>query len=426
MSVLQRIWRDYWLLSVFDKAITIVVGIGASAFMTRYLGVTHRGEYAYVVQISAIAALILNLGLGQSYGYFFRKYGGKVRDQMLSLFVAQCAMYCILAACLVAALPSNDTVLYTCILTPMAIVFSQMSAATTVEDFRLKIVVHILNGVAKLLVYGTLFLGVDVFGPKVLWAVATTAAIDLVMALIFVISGKRRPRLSALSWSFIREAIGFSWIPMINALLVTLNYSVDIVILRFLGSDLDLSLYAVAAGIVTYVWLVPDACRDVLVAKVARSDSLGSVNLSIRVATLAVLLVIAVFALVGKSVLFLLYGQEFTTAYLVTVVLLVGGVSMVFFKTIGVLVVAQGRPWVNFLVLCASVILNAIGNFMLIPIWGMYGSAIASVASYSLCGILMLVYYSRKERQSLRHILTPTRADAVRLVSVFRKGGVAQ
>ena len=56
-------------------------------------------------------------------------------------------------------------------------------------------------------------------------------------------------------------------------------------------------------------------------------------------------------------------------------------------KLIGPLFIAKGKQRFYFYVLLSSVISNIVLNFLLIPIWGKEGAAIASIISYSISGI---------------------------------------
>lgn len=74
---------------------------------------------------------------------------------------------------------------------------------------------------------------------------------------------------------------------------------------------------------------------------------------------------------------------------------------MIFYKMIGTVLLTEGKRWVYFLTLLVSALINCIGNILLIPEYGMYGSAFSSVISYSVCGLAFLVYFAKVKNISL-------------------------
>ena len=68
---------------------------------------------------------------------------------------------------------------------------------------------------------------------------------------------------------------------------------------------------------------------------------------------------------------------------------------MSLYKLLGVVLVSQGKRMVHFISLAVSAIVNIILNALLIPQIGMYGAGIASVCSYTICGMILLIYFCK-------------------------------
>ena len=137
---------------------------------------------------------------------------------------------------------------------------------------------------------------------------------------------------------------------------------------------------------INYVWLIPNAFKEVLISKIAKSDSNDQISFSCRISLLITLICLIGFAIVGRKVVGIVFGVDFIECYLVTLVLFIGAFSMIFFKMLGVAFVAEGRQKEYFIILMISVIVNLVLNFLLIPIWRMYGAAF-------VCGIAFLCRY---------------------------------
>lgn len=120
----------------------------------------------------------------------------------------------------------------------------------------------------------------------------------------------------------------------------------------------------------------------------------------------------------GKLILHSLYGVEFVDAFKVTLLLSLGSISMVYYKMIGVVLLSEGKRWIYFIVLLMSVTANTIGNLKLIPLYGMYGAALSSIISYSICGISLLIYFCWDNKMPLKEMVMIKKSEIYKL---FRK-----
>ena len=66
---------------------------------------------------------------------------------------------------------------------------------------------------------------------------------------------------------------------------------------------------------------------------------------------------------------------------------------MIAFKLIHPIYVNNGKAKIIIYLLSISVIVNIISSWILIPNWGAFGAATASVISYTICGILFFVKF---------------------------------
>lgn len=413
----KYILKNDYILNLFNKIYSIVIAILSSSFITRYLGVYLKGEYSYILQVVNVLVLILNFGFYQSYSYNYRKYGQEIFRKYICIFLFQFVIYILISIFLIIYF---NNYLYTLILilVPFNVLKLQMENVMIVENIRLKIKINMFNITISMLMYGfMLFFG----NRKLIYPILAIILIDLISIFIYLKKMNYIPKFKDIDISFLREILLFGYLPMLTNLLVTLNYSVDIFFLRNFGYPIELSLYSTAAGIVNYIWLIPDTFKDVLFSRVARKDSQDSVVLSVKLSLSAVIIVIFVFIIFGKLAIKILYGIEFIESYSVTIILFIGAISMIFFKIFGVVFLAEGKRWFFFISLFISVVLNVILNLLLIPLFDMLGAAIASVFSYSICGLLFLIYYSKTKNISINKIIILTFKDITYLKNLIKQ-----
>ena len=398
--MLKKYLKSNYLLNITNKLYTCLIGVATTAFITRYLGLDFKGEYGFILQIVNLLKIVLDLGINQSYSYFYKKNDGNVLKVFLDLYVVQLLIYSLICFPLAGLFRSDETLLGVFILIPMGVMCRQLESTIAVEKIRLKIIMHMVNATLKLLLAAAIFLSRDILGIHIIYAVLITFLIDFLTVIVYMIALRMKPSIR-LDWRFVKKILTYSWLPMLTFVLSTINYSVDVFFLKHFGIPEELSIYTTASGIINYVWLIPDAFKEVLVSKVVRTNDVKPVNRALQMSLLCILVISIGFLLGGRLFIKLLYGADFLPSYGIVLILIFGCFSMVFFKIIGVLMLAEGRRLFFFLTLLSSAIINVIGNALAVPKFGMYGAAWVSVASYSLCGLFFLIHYMKIKNVNL-------------------------
>jgi O-antigen/teichoic acid export membrane protein len=92
----------------------------------------------------------------------------------------------------------------------------------------------------------------------------------------------------------------------------------------------------------------------------------------------------------------ILYGKEFTPAFNLMSLLIIGIIPFSIPRIIASLFAARGNFKISFLVSVYGFIISTILYFTLIPLWGLYGGAIASSISYIFISIIAEIWFCRK------------------------------
>ena len=193
---------------------------------------------------------------------------------------------------------------------------------------------------------------------------------------------------------------------MMVALLLNLNYKMDIIMIRHFGTATVVSIYSVAVGVADYLWLIPDSFKEVLFSKAAFKDKTDSFNISLKISVIFTSMASLVLLCIGKWAIPFLYGAEFFESYSVMAILLIGIPFMSVFKILSPLYVTQGDTRTYLMNLLCGIICNVILNAILIPKVGIMGAAVATVVSQISCGIYALGHYATKNHVPLKKIFT--------------------
>lgn len=415
MEKIKKILNNDYTLSVAVQLFTAVIGIVSSAFCTRFLGVRYKGDYNYITQISNIVVLILNMGIYQSYSYNYKKYGPSILKKYIDICFFQFFILLIVSGILI--ITTNDILIsLIAISVPFSIIRLQFGNIVLIEKIRLSFLLTVLTSVIQTICYIVLFYCVT---PGIIYVVGITIIMNIISVIAFVICLRVIPQIWNIDFTFFKSVLRFGIIPMLSAFLSTINYRIDIIFLKHIGLPDELSYYSLATGLISYVWMIPDAFKSVLYSKSGKKFDRENILFSSQVSSVFIIVCLAGFAVLGKFLLGLLYGDEFVPSYGVTMLLIVGAFSMSFFKITGVVLISQGRRIAHFVSLAISATVNVILNFLLIPSIGMYGAAIASVCSYTICGLILLIYFCKLYNMNAIWFIIPSKETLKTIKQVF-------
>ena len=106
------------------------------------------------------------------------------------------------------------------------------------------------------------------------------------------------------------------------------------------------------------------------------------------------LIIIAIgFCIFGKWFINCFYGSAYITSYQVTLILFIGDLFICIYKVIHPLLIADGKQTTVLKYLIIAVMINFIMNIILIPIFNIFGAALASVGSYFVTGVLFYIHF---------------------------------
>jgi len=399
---------------------TIVFGLISATLVARYLGPNGRGDYAVIVGFSSILFSILNFGVSNYYARERRDIGSSIAYSYGLYFLL---IFVIIFSCgLLWNLSSDGNNLYAMgtILASFSLLRMQTQSVLLVEDLRGATRAAILGAASE----SSFILICYLFFDK--YVVLAVCALVTKELIIFVASWRRLrlyPGERRKIWPIGANLVGGRNVKEIAfafvlSALITINYKIDAVIMSALDIPAyKIGIYAVGVAIAEYLWILSDIFKDVQVSRTARgSDSQGVVR-SVRMAIVLTLAAYLSFIAVGWVVVPFVFGPEFLESYLVTLWMLGATIFMVPCKIIGVYYISIGRfePYVKTMV--AAVFVNVTLNFILIPFLGIYGAVVASIVSYFLAGMCIMVDFGKMSSIKLGEIMVLRKEDVDRIHS---------
>ena len=385
MRLLKRIFTNDYAFSFINKITSVLVGIITSALINRYLGPEGKGQYAYIINIVNLVVIAGNFGFYQSYPKSKRSNMPNIKEKYVDVFFTQFILYLFAGIILSLFMQGNSLYIAALFLVPIQVLTAQFGMVALVEfiNFRQKLqfATTFLNLLLTCLIY--------IFAPKhVLFIMGMLFIKDVFFIIMYLVKIKYVPHPFRVEKQFLIMLFKFGFVAVISAFLLTLNYKADVIMLKMFVDDAQIGLYSVGVALAEYVWLIPDAFKEVLFARTAKDDAIDEIMASIRINLFISAVIIVGLVLLGKPFISFMYGIDFIDSYPVTCIIMCGVPAMVLYKMTTSLYVANGKQMFYLATLAISAVSNIVLNLVFIPMMGKLGAAVASAISYNLCGLI--------------------------------------
>ncbi|MBE7022996.1 MAG: hypothetical protein E7412_00850 [Ruminococcaceae bacterium] len=418
-GAIKSLVKNDYVVSVICKILGVVVAVAYSALLARYLGPSIKGEIAYITGIVSIFSIVLTIGVHQAYPYYKKRDTiGDVKHYFMNAVLLLFGIYSIisLAICIFCI---KNSVLIICILLSLISAYKRIVSYVYLVEAGGKrnvtmLVIHIVQVVYILI----LFLTTE---SNFLLGISVVAFQDVVLAVVYTKKIRFRFGIKYLKGNFLVKLVAYGIVPMISLLASTLNYRIDILMLRGFNNITiaSVGIYSVGVAIAEEVLLIPEAIKEILLSKLAKGANDEAVATVMRLCFPICLLMFAGLACCGWWLINIFYGEAYLEAYPVLVITMIGVTAIMFYKMIATYNIVNKKQNFNLIVLLSSITVNVIANFILIPRLNIAGAAIATVISYIYCAVVFLMYFSRRSGIKIRNMVFMTRQDILTLKNLF-------
>ncbi len=419
-SKIKKIFKNSYSLSVISKVFGVLVGFIFTIFQARYLGAEIKGQVATVNSIIGITSIVFGFGIYHAYPYFKRNSETDILPVFMKISLFMLAVYASIAAAILIIFRLPAKYIAVLILTPRLTFDKIVSYITLIGVPNKRNITDMVVVFLELVLLIILWIFAP---PSFIIGVFVITIKDIVKAILFTGWWRKKIFVSSESmWVWLPKLIKFGFFPMLSLLMTTLNYRLDVLMLDGRVTDAAIGIYSVGVQVAERIWMIPDAMKGVMVSHIAKGKGPKETAYVIRISNAACLLLAVAITAVGKPLIDIVFGAEYNGAYQVTLILLAGVFSMIYYKLIAAYNIAMGKQVVSFILLGIGVVCNVIANLILIPLIGIYGAGIASVISYTICSILFIVYFCRTTKIPFRSMIIITRSDMKKLKAKFGKG----
>jgi O-antigen/teichoic acid export membrane protein len=389
------------LVQVGARAIGWGIGIVTVSLTARTLHPTGYGVYNGVSSYVALFATFTDLGFSTAATQRMAAEPERESQWLGALAGTRTAMSLIAFAVCAASVPlfltsahHSHLVAY---ITMSTILTTGAAALMAVFQSRLRAGLVMSINVAQYVVWLGVVFGLARSNGSVVAFVAANAALVAVAASVQL---QITRKLARVAW---REGLRL-WRPLIRvavplgvaSVMITIYWQVDSVLLLQISGPRESGIYGAAYGFLSPLGFLPAAVMSsffpVLSAVYGRDPERARRLVQICADSMAVIalpVLAGSIALSGK-IIHLMYGDAFSRSAGVLPILMIAFVSICFGTLAGFLAPVLGLQWRLALYSAIGAVANVALNLVLIPSYGAYGSAWATVATEILTMVLML------------------------------------
>ena len=383
-----------WLFGqrVFKLVISFIVNI----YMIRYLGPTNFGLLSYAISFAGIFTAISTLGLDSIIVRELVNYPSK-RDELLGstfylkLFGAFLSIIFIGITLLITSEEGFTSILI------LIISSSVLFQTLNIVDFYFQAKVEIKNSaIAQFigLIISSLFKVVLILLKAQLIYFAFAFTLEFFLISIGFVTVYKFKKLNLFKWRFNKSLalnlIKDSWPLILSGLVIAIYMKIDQVMIKNILSDTEVGYYAAAVRISESWYFIPMAICTSLFPSIINAKKINSILYMNRMQKLYDILTWFAVAVAVPITLFstfivgILFGQEYISSAPVLTIYIWAGLPVSLGVASSQFLVNENLTKISFSRTLIGMIVNVILNFIFIPIYGIIGSALATLISYSL------------------------------------------
>lgn len=399
-NVQNVIKNSGWLIG--NKVVTMLVGVFVIALIARYFGPEQYGKFSYAQSFVALFSAISTLGLDtiSVKSILEKKYNeGEILYTSLILRLIGGIILSILVNIFIYILEPYDELLHELV---FIISLSMLLKAFDVIEYWIfanqrakisaivRIVVFIIISLLKIYV-------VLSKGTLIEYGVIFIIESMLLGLLLFLTYFRFRENIYPLKFNILyaKETISQSWYIILSGLMVTLYMKIDQVMLgKMMKTTSELGIYSAAVQIANMWYFVPMALitsfKPIIIKKkqICNNNYLKTMQLLYTLITWMSIIFCIFISLFSNQIVVVLYGEEYLKSSNILLLSCWAGTFAMLGSARGIWLICEGLQKYSIFYVGIGAIINVIINYILIPHYGGYGAAVATLASQITVAII--------------------------------------
>ncbi|MBP7116911.1 MAG: polysaccharide biosynthesis C-terminal domain-containing protein [Candidatus Cloacimonetes bacterium] len=411
------------------RLLIMIASFFTSFMSARYLGVKIKGEYSYLLTMTGFAWAILDMGVSRSIPYLARKFPEKIHEVYsftLFLFLLESILLGFVGLSFIGfwseflsfELSRASTLLLVAIITTSKFGLQLQSFQVGMNRIWDLSIARLLSTlfIVILLLIALLFIR-DV--NKLIFMLAIVLGSHLLIIGYIQSTTKLGPIKFRFDPGLLKIIYTYSFRVFVSSLLVTFLIRADIILIKRALDYSQVGIYSIAANIIDVLQIASNTVGNLLLVKLADSvtieDKWDIMRRIIFVFTIVLGVANLGFILLGRILLGIFFGVEFLPVYGVYLWLIPASFSLSFGSLFNNYLNSKGFPVISIVFPAIALLLNIALNLLLIPVWGIYGAALATSIAYTLWFVLIVIFEHYTTGRTMLSYLVPRKSDLLEI-----------
>lgn len=408
-----------------EKIIRVVLGAFVIISITNYLGPANFGLYSYALSFAGIFTALSALGLDSIMVRELVKEPGKHNLLLGTGFILKLAgglISLVLLAIAIFFTPNDQSTNILIFIIAVTPIFQSLN----VVDFYFRSKVSAKNSVivqsSSFFIASVIKLILIYLKYPLLYFVIFTVAEYLFMAVGFILMYKYKG-LKISSWKFDsslgKVLLKDSWPLIISGIVITIYMKIDQVMIKEMLGEVQVGYYASAVRLCEAWYFLPVVVTSSLFPAIITAKNNSKLLYQSRLQKLYDLLAWIAIAIAlpttffSKFIIQLLYKPEFLPAAPVLTIYIWAGIGTFLGIASSQYLITENLTKIAFYRTTIGMIINIILNFILIPLYGITGSAIATLISYFFATFSL--YFNSETREQTKMMFR-----AILLIDIYK------
>lgn len=387
----HRVFKNVtWIVAC--KIVQALIALVIGTISARYLGPSNYGLISYVSSLIAFVLPLAQLGLRNVFVEQIISHPereGKTIGTALGMSMVS-SVFCIIGCIGFVALVNageKDT-LVVCALYSITLFFQMSEMIEYWYQAKLLSKYTSLVALAAYVIVAVYRVFLLITGKSIYWF-AVTNALDYLLITIALLVLYRKLGGQKISFSFqlAKELFSVSKYYIISGMMVTIFAQTDKIMIKMMVGNAATGYYSIAstcAALLSFVFLaIIDSMRPLILESKKNKKEQFDRNMS-RLYCVIIYLGLAqsfVLTLFAKPIVLILYGKEYSASIVILQIITWYSAFSYMGTVRNIWILAENKQKHLWKINLSGAVLNVIGNFILIPLFGAVGAAIASVAT---------------------------------------------
>lgn len=421
---IKVIKNSSWLVS--DKIFKMIIGVFVTALVARYFGPENYGQFNYALSFTALFTALSTLGLETLTvkAIVDKEYDeGTILCTSLVVRVFGGIILTILASIIIRLIEPNDSNLHILVLImSLTMVFKSLEVIEYWIQAYQKAKISSIIRMISYVITSSLKLSLILFkGNLIHYGLLYMLDVLIIGTALIIAYFRKRERVSKwkINFNYAKHILSQSWYLVLSGLMITLYMRIDQVMLgAMMTTKTELGVYSAAVQVAQLWYFVPVAIitsfKPVIMSKkkINERSYLKLVQLLYTiVAWVGIGFGIFIF-LFSDLIIGVLYGADYEKAASILSISVWAGTFATLGSARGTWLICEGLQKYSIVYIGLGAVVNVVLNYTLIPIFGGYGAAIATLVSQITVAMIAPLF------------IKETRVSAIMMLKAFKLEGI--